>query len=156
MSRAPRSAASSALFRTISHGAANRLGWYRLDARPWRKTSARWGHVSGYQLTHCGHPTALYPWQLFHPDGHEVGTGALKGKPRTGNSWANLAQPMIYVHGLAPSPRYRIHVGAGGEVHVEDLDAAPVTVAVHERGGERMEVRVGRLEQLELFAGGAA
>lgn len=29
---------------------------------------ASWRHESGWELHHCGHPTALWPYWLQHPD----------------------------------------------------------------------------------------
>lgn len=46
------------------------MGWTRVDPRPWTtKLTARWRHTSGWQLGHCGHPTANYPWAIFDPEG---------------------------------------------------------------------------------------
>jgi hypothetical protein len=43
---------------------------------PWRrvdqghgKTFARYEHPAGYLIEHCGHPTALWPYALYGPDG---------------------------------------------------------------------------------------
>jgi hypothetical protein len=32
---------------------------------------AHWQHVSGWQVRHCGHQTALYPYFATSPDGRE-------------------------------------------------------------------------------------
>jgi hypothetical protein len=31
----------------------------------------RWQHISGWQIRHCGHPTALYPYYATSRDGRE-------------------------------------------------------------------------------------
>lgn len=67
-------------------------GWTRVDPRPWSKCSARWSHVLGWKLTHCGHPTAHYSWILTNPLGNVILTGAMfSGNPRHGTHWPNLA-----------------------------------------------------------------
>jgi hypothetical protein len=71
-------------------------GWTRTDPRPWTKLRARWQHVSGWRLEHCGHPTALRPWALYDPTGDMVLTGAVHG-PGLGTAWPNLATAMAYV-----------------------------------------------------------
>lgn len=45
------------------------------DPRPWRRLSppgqkitAHWVHASGWELRHCGHPTAIWPYHLTSPD----------------------------------------------------------------------------------------
>lgn len=43
-----------------------RAGWTRLSA-PGSKLDACWAHTSGWQASHCGHPTANYPWSLRDP-----------------------------------------------------------------------------------------
>ena len=45
-----------------------RLGWSKLTPDHSGKF-AEWKHESGWHLQHCGHPTALFPWQAFDPDG---------------------------------------------------------------------------------------
>lgn len=86
------------LRRTVGPRELARLGWTRVDPRPWSKCEARWSHVAGWRLEHCGHPTALWPWQLFAPTGELVLTGAaLSGNPRHGRAWPNLATATAYV-----------------------------------------------------------
>jgi hypothetical protein len=42
-------------------------GWTRVDARIWGgREGALWQHVSGWHVEHCGHPTALWPYYLWH------------------------------------------------------------------------------------------
>jgi hypothetical protein len=64
---------------------------------PWRrvdngasKTSARYEHPTGYRIEHCGHPTALWPYALYGPD------GALILAPN-GRAWQKLAYAAIEV-----------------------------------------------------------
>jgi hypothetical protein len=45
--------------------------WRRVDDGT-RKTSARYQHPRGYLIEHCGHPTALWPYALYGPDGHLI------------------------------------------------------------------------------------
>lgn len=33
---------------------------------------ARWENSNGWWLEHCGHPTALWPWALYNPQGQLV------------------------------------------------------------------------------------
>jgi hypothetical protein len=82
----------------ISPREMRRHGWVRVDARPWWKTNARWLHRSGWRLHHCGHPTALWPWELFTPSGERVLTGVVYGKsPRLGTAWRDLRSAVEWV-----------------------------------------------------------
>lgn len=78
----------------MSHARAARLGWTRVDPKPWGKLDARWRHESGWTLEHCGHPTALWPWDLHDPKGRRH-----LAAPR--RAWTTLEQAMGYVAGLA-------------------------------------------------------
>ena len=46
----------------------------RLILPNWTRTgpqhSGRWTHITGCVVSHCGHPTALYPYTGCLPDGH--------------------------------------------------------------------------------------
>ena len=45
----------------------SRAGWTRLSW-PGDKCGAHWRHdQSGYEVKHCGHPTALYPYTIHDP-----------------------------------------------------------------------------------------
>jgi hypothetical protein len=81
----------------ISHAEARRRGWERMDPRPWGKLEARWQHTRGWRLDHCGHPTALWPWCLYAPDGAMYFTGARAGQPELGLAWGSLRDAMDYV-----------------------------------------------------------
>lgn len=46
---------------------------------PWRRTDdgvgkmgSRYAHPKGYTIEHCGHPTALWPYALYGPDGQMI------------------------------------------------------------------------------------
>lgn len=73
------------------------LGWRRTDPRPWRKLSARWAHLSGWTLEHCGHQTAHWPWILKDPQGlmHLTG-GHYHGDPTLGTCWPTLEMAANY------------------------------------------------------------
>ena len=44
-----------------------RAGWTRISATK-RKTDAHWIHkASGFQILHCGHPTANWPYYAIDP-----------------------------------------------------------------------------------------
>lgn len=46
-----------------------RPSWIRLSA-PGPKTRQKWLHEpSGWRIEHCGHPTAIWPYLVFAPDG---------------------------------------------------------------------------------------
>lgn len=84
------------------------LGWARVDPRPWRKTTARWWHTSGWHIVHCGHPTANHPWALYDPQGYMHTTGGqLSGgrKPWNGTAWNNLVEVWDYVAFMLENPK---------------------------------------------------
>jgi hypothetical protein len=82
---------------TVSHAKARRLGWERVDPRPWRTLSARWLHRTGWWLVHCGHPTANRRWALYAPDGRMHRSGGVDGRPDDGLAWSTLGEAMAYV-----------------------------------------------------------
>ncbi len=53
-------------------------GWTRTDSSS-DKCGARWSHVAGWKLTHCGHPTAHFPWILEDRAGRMILTGCRRG-----------------------------------------------------------------------------
>lgn len=83
---------------SISTRQARALGWTRVDGGK-GKIGSRWGHNEGWRLEHCNHPTALYPWSLYAPDGQMVCMGATLDPPdhRLGHAWATLEGAMVYV-----------------------------------------------------------
>lgn len=81
-----------------SHSHMASLGWTRVDPRPWGKLNACWTHVKGWELRHCGHPTALTPWALYGPHGGMIRTGAaICGNPDFGTAWPDLLTAAEYV-----------------------------------------------------------
>lgn len=82
-----------------------RAGWTRTDPRPWTKTAARWAHVAGWRLEHCGHPTATYPWALYAPAGWMVRTGVLHGNAAHGGAWSTLETAMGFVAAVIAGAR---------------------------------------------------
>lgn len=48
-----------------------RPGWTRLSA-PGNKCAAHWRHESGWEVRHCGHPTANYPYSATDPNDPEA------------------------------------------------------------------------------------
>lgn len=82
----------------ISHARMSVLGWERVDARPWSKLNATWRHRDGWELRHCGHPTALTPWALYDPRGRMHCAGASHGyRPTYGTAWSSLEDAALYV-----------------------------------------------------------
>jgi hypothetical protein len=76
---------------------AQAAGWQRVDRNP-GKLGARWRHVSGWTLSHCGHPTANFPWDLRDPQGKRVLSGVLySGNPEHGYAWRTLAKAFGWV-----------------------------------------------------------
>lgn len=67
-----------------------RPGWTRLSP-PGNKCAARWRHeASGWEVRHCGHPTANYPYHAADPEhpGRVVVTHNGKGFRKLVNAWA--------------------------------------------------------------------
>lgn len=84
-----------------------RLGWSK-QPRPagygsaaWRSS---WVYVSseGWELSHCGHPTALWPYLLISPNGTRVLTGAAGPcrNPEFGTAWSSVAEAIDFVASL--------------------------------------------------------
>jgi hypothetical protein len=48
-----------------------RAPWRRVDGGT-GKMGARYAHPAGYRIEHCGHPTALWPYALYGPDGQMI------------------------------------------------------------------------------------
>lgn len=62
-----------------------RLGWTRLST-PGDKLRSMWRHESGILVRHCGHPTAIRPYYLIHPE---------SGLPLVAEKFRNLELAMI-------------------------------------------------------------
>lgn len=73
-------------------------GWERTDGTK-GKLAARWRHRSGWRLEHCGHPTALTPWQLFDPAGRHILTGVAgeARNPEFGTAWPSLRRAVEWL-----------------------------------------------------------
>lgn len=61
-------------------GVRNRPGWTRLTPPGSRTNHGHWRHVSGWEIRHCGHPTALYPYYAVDPKHPERATVTFNGK----------------------------------------------------------------------------
>jgi hypothetical protein len=134
-------ASRGARFARVSPGQAEAAGWTRTGGVG--KVGARWEHVTGWWLEHCGHPTANYPWALYSPAGEMVLTGAVYGEPpdpRQGRAWPNLAMPMAYVTRLA--------VASQPPVPVRPEPRAPPTIPVEAAHGPRPQAPEGFLFDL--------
>ena len=82
-------------------------GWERVDPRPWTKTAARWKHPSGWELHHCGHPTANYPWALYDPTGRAVSRGWSFEPPAPNDrrAWRTLKEAFAFVETILSGSR---------------------------------------------------
>ena len=77
--------------RKISPSALRKLGWSPAGYRSYV-------HRDGWYIQHCGHPTALWPYLLYAPDGRPIMTGAAFGKPADhGKAWPTVAAAADYV-----------------------------------------------------------
>lgn len=96
----------------ISAKAMALLGWFRLTHPSSGKNHQRWRHATGWEIHHCGHPTALRPWVLLAPDGRFIRTGVLHEGPcndpkpcpyepwEHGTAWVSLREAAYYVAGV--------------------------------------------------------
>ena len=71
------------------------------------KTAARWRHPSGWELHHCGHPTANYPWALYDPQGLPVSRGYSFDPPEPGDrrAWQRLEEAFAFVDTILTGSR---------------------------------------------------
>lgn len=53
--------------RRASRSFMRRRGWEPAHIGP-SKCDGLWEHRDGWRAVHCGHPTALRPWTLEHPE----------------------------------------------------------------------------------------
>jgi hypothetical protein len=53
--------------------------WRRLS-RAGDKCGTHWRHVSGWELRHCGHPTAIWPYYLVDPARPDFLTVSFNGR----------------------------------------------------------------------------
>ena len=108
---------------TISSSELARRGWVRSDPRPRNsKLDAKYEHVDGWRLEHCGHQTAHHPWLLLDPKGRVVLAGAAgtHKRPDFGAAWNTLDEATEFVatldryereHGLRWFDAHRQEVG---------------------------------------------
>lgn len=83
--------------RRVSPKQLQREGWTR-QAPKVAQFGASYTHVTGWQIQHCGHPTANWPYLLLDPSGEMVLTGILySGNRRYGVAWPNVAQAAAFV-----------------------------------------------------------
>lgn len=74
-------------------------GWTDTSIGP-SKTDLRRRHVSGWEVRHCGHPTANWPYAAYHDDGRALVSG-------NGRGWIALADAMAEVERAAKQePRH--------------------------------------------------
>lgn len=78
------------------------LGWQRnAQAAPCRVTGIfgrDYTHKDGWKISHCGHPTAIWPYLLTDPAGRIILTGARVGNPPNfGTAWPTVAEAVDYV-----------------------------------------------------------
>ncbi len=55
----------------LSAAAPRPPAWQKIRSGNHGGCGAVWEHASGWQLIHCGHPTANFPWYGVSPDGRE-------------------------------------------------------------------------------------
>jgi hypothetical protein len=57
-----------------------------------------YAHKDGWHISHCGHPTAHWPYILTDPSGATILTGAAFGNPPNyGTAWPTVASAVDYV-----------------------------------------------------------
>lgn len=110
-----------------------RAGWERLSP-PGATCDAHWRHVSGWEIQHCGHQTANWPYHAVSPD------GITPVVSHNGRGFPNLLAAMqaveLLLRGLAffggPEPNMA-RITPGRVVTVESVLAAfgrPMTDAI--------------------------
>jgi hypothetical protein len=77
------------------------LGWERVRRSDAPHLFGRdFTHRDGWRITHCGHPTALWPYILEDPAGRMILTGAeISGRADYGVAWPTVASAVDYVRG---------------------------------------------------------
>jgi hypothetical protein len=91
-----------------------RLGWAK-HARGSGYGSAAWRSswvyrsLTGWELSHCGHPTALWPYLLVSPNGTVVltGAGGPCREPKFGTAWPSVAEAIDFVGSLTVHEKVR-------------------------------------------------
>lgn len=79
-------------------------GWTRLSP-PGDKCRALWQHRSGWQVLHCGHPTANWPYYALQPgDNRMVVSGGGRGFRTLADAFAGVAAVQAGRAQLNPHP----------------------------------------------------
>ena len=76
-------------------------GWERMP-KPKHHFGASFKHRDGWKITHCGHPTAIWPYVLENPAGRMILTGIVGPlkRPDYGVAWPSIASAVDYVASL--------------------------------------------------------
>lgn len=70
------------------------------------KSRRCYAHRDGWALAHCGHPTALWPYELWDPKGRRILTGAaVSGRTDWGTAWPTVASAVDYVAKMSGGAR---------------------------------------------------
>lgn len=93
----------------LSH---RRISPKELAAKGWTRTNESrschraFKHRDGWTLSHCGHPTALWPYMLVDPSGKTILTGAwFSGRADFGTAWPSIAAAVDYVFEKRPTAK---------------------------------------------------
>jgi hypothetical protein len=113
-------------------------------------------HRDGWIISHCGHPTANYPYMLTDPDGCDILTGAaVSGRRDYGTAWPTVAAAVDYVATVSrPNPTATAAPPIAGEADREyqpRLDAERCTLQF--KDGLRPKRPQARADELPLFGG---
>jgi len=87
--------------RKISPKELRERGWERIPQLP-HMYGRYFRHKLGWKISHCGHPTALWPYILEDPDGRMILTGIVGPlrRPDYGVAWPSVASAVDYVASL--------------------------------------------------------
>lgn len=74
------------------------LGWVT-NPKPEGHFGRSYTHKDGWKISHCGHPTAIWPYLLEDPDGRIILTGAAGPLKRAdyGVAWPTVAAAVDFV-----------------------------------------------------------
>lgn len=88
--------------RRISPKQLEAAGWRRIDNKVLGKVASIYVHRDGWELSHCGHPTALWPYLLVDATGRVHLTGSRHGKLDHGTAWPTVRSAVDYVASVKP------------------------------------------------------
>lgn len=93
--------------RIISSKQLEAAGWRRVTDVHLGKLSARYEHRDGWQIQHCGHPTANWPNLLIDPNGEWVlgGAAGVYKNPDYGRAWPTVRQAVDFVATIGKTRR---------------------------------------------------